>query len=296
MATQKICIVGGGAAGVALMWLLAKEQRKHPARQFEITLVHDDVVKDRNGQPQPGVGSLGGHSRSVAVEVNGAEYWIDLGVQMIAPDMYPNLMCMLKLDEFRDVKLDDVPLRVSCAFPPDAHGAPVYWGNFSSYQTTPLYKQRAADAAKFQALLKQQQLNPASLKTLLDGQHSHFDNYQEFEDYFLGPYLSIMNGYGAALLDQIFVPEAAFLWNHDYASFTNWSSNFARFRYGSMQWVQTMASNAIKLMPTCAPLRTVPQSCGISKEPPTAPRYSTASCSRLIWPQAAISSASRPIR
>ncbi|MDT5092924.1 MAG: hypothetical protein QOH60_2287 [Mycobacterium sp.] len=249
MAPQRICIVGGGAAGVALLWLLAKEQRKHPARQFEITLVHDDVVKNRNGQPQPGVGSLGGHSRSVAVEVNGIEYWIDLGVQMIAPDMYPNLMCMLKLDEFRGVKMDDVPLRVSCTFPPDTHGNPVYWGNFPSYQTTPLYQQRAADAGKFEALLKQQQLNPGSLKTLLDAQQSHFGNYKAFEDYFLGPYLSIMNGYGAALLDQIYVPEAAFLWNHDYASFTDWSSNFARFHYGSMQWVQTMAANAIKLMP-----------------------------------------------
>ncbi|HXE54651.1 MAG TPA: hypothetical protein VN541_16640, partial [Tepidisphaeraceae bacterium] len=227
---QRVCIVGGGAAGVAMLWLLAKAQDRNPGRQYQITLVHDEVVKDKNGQPQPGVSSLGGHSRSVAVEVNGSEYWIDLGVQMIAPAMYPNLMCMLKLDEFDSVQMDPVPLKVSCAFPPDVAGGPArYWGNFPPYQTTPLYQQRAADAGIFESLMKSQPLHPTSLQVLLDAQESRFDDYMAFRNFFLDPYMSIMNGYGAALLDRIYVPEAAFLWNHDYASFTDWSSNFARF-------------------------------------------------------------------
>src|SRR5262245_12286025 len=117
--TKSICIVGGGATGVALLWLLAKAQKRNPgAHQYEITLLHNDLVKDKYGQDQPGIPSLGGHSRSVAVEVNGKEYWIDLGVQMIAPAMYPNLMCMLQLPEFSGVKMARVPLKVSCAFPP----------------------------------------------------------------------------------------------------------------------------------------------------------------------------------
>ena len=87
--TQKVCIVGGGASGVALLWCLAKAQQQNTGN-FEITLVHDDLVYV-NGQPQPGIPSLGGHSRTVPVTVNGTEYWIDLGVQMIAPVMYPNL-------------------------------------------------------------------------------------------------------------------------------------------------------------------------------------------------------------
>ena len=247
---QRVCIVGGGATGVALLWLLAKAQHRHPTARYEITLVHDVLVTDQNGQPQHGVPSLGGHSRSVSVEVNGTEYWIDLGVQMIAPAMYPNLMCMLKLPEFSGVQMDPVPLRVSCAFPPDAPGGPArYWGNFPSYQTTPLYQQGAGDAGIFESVLKNQPLLPTSLQVLLDAQKTRFSNYTAFETYFLDPYLSIMNGYGAALLDQIYVPEAAFLFNNNYASFTSWSSDFMRFHYGAMQWVQTMAQDAVDLMP-----------------------------------------------
>jgi predicted NAD/FAD-binding protein len=247
---QRVCIVGGGATGVALLWLLAKTQQRHPTSQYEITLVHDVLLTDQNGQPKPGVPSLGGHSRSVAVEVNGTEYWIDLGVQMIAPAMYPNLMCMLKLPEFSGVQMDPVPLRVSCAFPPDAAGGPArYWGNFPSYQATPLYTQRAGDAGTFESLMKTQPMLPTSLQVLLDVQQTRFNDYQDFLTYFLDPYLSIMNGYGAALLDQIYVPEAAFLFDRNYASFTDWSSNFMRFHYGAAQWVQTMAQDAVNLMP-----------------------------------------------
>lgn len=248
---QRVCIVGGGAAGVALLWLLAKAQKKRPAvHQYQITLLHKDVVKDKNGQDQDGVLSLGGHSLSVPVEVNGVEYWIDLGVQMIAPAMYPNLMCMLESRAFKDVQMDPVPLKVSCAFPPDVAGGPArYWGNFPPYQTTPLYQQHAGDAGIFESLMKAQPLNPTSLQALLDNQRPHFGDYTAFRNFFLDPYLSIMNGYGAALLDQIYVPEAAFLWNHEYASFTDWSSSFARFHKGAMHWVQTMAQNAVDLMP-----------------------------------------------
>ena len=221
-----------------------------PDEPIEITLVHDVLVTDQNGQPQRGVPSLGGHSRSVAVEVNGTEYWIDLGVQMIAPAMYPNLMCMLNLPEFSGVQMDPVPLKISCAFPPDHPGGPArYWGNFGPYQTTPLYQQRAGDAGIFESLMKAEPMYPTSLQVLLDAQKTLFGNYTVFETYFLDPYLSIMNGYGAALLDQIYVPEAAFLWNNNYASFTSWSSEFMRFHYGAMQWVQTMAQDAVNLMP-----------------------------------------------
>jgi hypothetical protein len=249
--TERVCIVGGGATGVALLWLLAKaQQRNRAAHQYEITLLHNDLLRDKNGVEQPGIPSLGGHSRSVPVEVNGKEYWIDLGVQMIAPEMYPNLMCMLKLPEFKRVRLDPVPLRVSCAFPPENDGGPArYWGNFPPYQTTPLYQQGSDDAGIFESVLKNQPMLPTSLQVLLAVQESRFTDFDIFVKYFLEPYLSIMNGYGAALLDQIYVPEAAFLFNKQYASFTKWSSEFARFRYGAMQWVQTMAQDAVNRMP-----------------------------------------------
>ena len=41
--TQRVCIVGGGATGVALLWLEAKTQHEHPTAQYEITLVHNQL-------------------------------------------------------------------------------------------------------------------------------------------------------------------------------------------------------------------------------------------------------------
>jgi hypothetical protein len=249
--TQKVCIVGGGASGVALLWCLAKAQQQNTGN-FEITLVHDDLVYV-NGQPQPGIPSLGGHSRTVPVTVNGTEYWIDLGVQMIAPVMYPNLMSMLKLPQFANVKMDPVPLKVSCAFPGTTPGGPAqYWGNFPAYQTTSLYQQGASDAATFEALLKAQPGLMLSLQTLLNSDTGLFKDLSTFETYFLDPYLSIMNGYGSALLGEIYVPEVAFLFDQGYASFTDWSSDFMRFHYGAMQWVQAMATDAVSSMPNGA--------------------------------------------
>ena len=249
--TQKVCIVGGGASGVALLWCLAKAQQQQ-SEQFEITLIHDVLVYDGQ-QPQPGIPSLGGHSRTVPVTVSGTEYWIDLGVQLIAPAMYPNMMSMLKLPEFAGVQMDPVPLKVACAFPGATQGGPAqYWGNFPGYQTTSLYKQGAADATTFESLLKAQPGMPISLQALLNAEAGLFQDLSSFETYFLDPYLSIMNGYGSALLGQIFVPEVAFLFDQGYASFTNWSSDFMRFHFGAMQWVQTMATDAVKSMPSGA--------------------------------------------
>ncbi len=246
--TQKVCIVGGGASGVALLWCLAKAQQQNSG-SFEITLVHDDLVY-QNGEPQPGIPSLGGHSRTVPVTVNATTYWIDLGVQMIAPVMYPNLMSMLKLPQFATVTMDAVPLKVACAFPGTTQGGPAqYWGNFSDYQNTSLYQQGAADANTFEALLKAQPGMMLSLQSLLDAEAGLFNDLPTFETYFLDPYLSIMNGYGSALLGEIYVPEVAFLFDQGYASFTNWSSDFMRFHFGAMQWVQAMATDAVNSMP-----------------------------------------------
>lgn len=236
---------------MALLWCLAKAQQQDSG-SFDITLVHDVMVYD-NGQPQPGIPSLGGHSRTVPVTVNGNEYWIDLGVQMIAPVMYPNLMSMLKLPQFASVKMDPVPLKVACAFPGASPGGPAqYWGNFPDYQTTSLYQQGASDAATFEALLKAQPGMMLSLQAMLDAEGSLFKDLSTFETYFLDPYLSIMNGYGSALLGEIYVPEVAFLFDQGYASFTNWSSDFMRFHYGAMQWVQAMATDAMSSMPNGA--------------------------------------------
>jgi hypothetical protein len=246
---QDVCIVGGGASGVALMWCLAKAQQQNSSKyQYNITLLHDAPGVTSN----EGVKGLGGHSLTYEADVDGQSYFIDLGVQMIAPAMYPNLMAMLKLPQFaRTITLDPVPLKISCAFPPQGGGSgpAMFWGNYPDYQSTSLYKAGQADASLFQQMLAAQPGLPIALQPYLAAQQHLFNDFALFETYFLDPYLSIMNGYGAALLDEVYIPEIGLLFDRGYASFTNWSSDFMRFHDGAMAWVQAMANDAIASVP-----------------------------------------------
>jgi predicted NAD/FAD-binding protein len=117
---QRVCIVGGGAAGVGLAWSLAKASLLGVNRAaYDVTLVHD-------GQ------TVGGHSLSVPVTLGGKPVNIDCGVQMIAPTMYPLTLSMLALPEFASITLAPVDLRIACAFPGAVPNTAQYWGNFGS--------------------------------------------------------------------------------------------------------------------------------------------------------------------
>src|SRR2546428_4802123 len=204
---QSICIVGGGASGVGLAWCFAKAKQLGLRSEVpSITLLHD--------QPQ-----VGGHSYSVPVTVNGVTYDIDLGVQMIAPSVYPAVLSMLALPEFGGVALQGVPLNISCAFPPV--GTTPYWGNFAAYQSTPLWQAGKADCMTFQTVLANQPEPTDTLDQFLQANAAKFKNLQSFETYFLDPYMSIMNGYGQALLDDVTVLEIAPLFDLGYAKFTS---------------------------------------------------------------------------
>ena len=123
---QRICIIGGGAAGVGLAWSLARASQlglNHAA--YDITLVHDRST-------------VGGHSLSVPVTLGGNTVNIDCGVQMIAPTMYPLTLSMLALPEFQSIELAPVDLKIACAFPGDSPDTNQYWGNFGAYRDTPL--------------------------------------------------------------------------------------------------------------------------------------------------------------
>ena len=235
--TTNVCIVGGGASGIGLLWCLAKatQQGVNPD-SYNVTILHDGPVV--NGRP-----TLGGHSLTVDVTVDGTTSQIDLGVQLIAPKMYPNMMSMLELPEFAGVTMTPVPLDIACTFPP-VDGVTPYWGNFAAYQTSPMYQKGARDCATFEALMKAHPLALELLSDFLDTHQSEFDDYQGFLTYFLDPYLSIMNGYGAALLDEVWVPEVAFLFNNGYASLTKANGLFQRFEHGAMSWIDAMVAFA----------------------------------------------------
>lgn len=227
VAQQSICIVGGGVSGVGLAWCFAKAKQLKILNDVPaITLIHDQS-------------QLGGHSYSYPVTVNGVTYYIDLGVQMIAPEGYPAVMSMLAQPEFQDVALQNVPLNISSAFPPVGGQTP-YWGNFAGYQNTALWQQGKADCATFQWLIENRPDTNATLGQFLQENAAKFQNLENFENYFLDPYMSIMNGYGSALLDQVTVLEIAPLFDLGLAKFTTPGTGFKRFAKGSGQWINTM--------------------------------------------------------
>ena len=244
MATRSICIIGGGASGVGLAWCLARARQLGLAKEsYSVTLLHNQRPPLPPGDLSAGAdanrGEIGGHSYSVPVTVNGVTYDIDLGVQVIAPKMYPNLLSMLTLSEFADVTLQPVPLNISCAFPP-VNGTTPYWGNFPAYQGTPLYRSRQADCVAFEKVLADAPLPMDTLKEFLLARAGAFQDLEAFEQYFLDPYMSIMNGYGKALLSQVNVLEIAPIFDFGYASFTAVGDGFQRFAKGSSHWVRTM--------------------------------------------------------
>jgi hypothetical protein len=242
--TQRICIIGGGAAGVGLAWSLAKATALGVnATSYDITLVHDGPT-------------VGGHSLSVPVTLGGQQVRIDCGVQMIAPTMYPLTLSMLALPEFQGVELAPVDLRIACAFPGTGPGAVQYWGNFGAYRSTALGASGMADCQTFQRLLKAQlslgygvEL-AKTVQTVIQENAASFTNGDpsHFVTYFLDGYMSIMNGYGNALLDELLVGDLAPLFDLGYASFTSDVTGYARFKNGADSWVGQMWSLAVSTL------------------------------------------------
>jgi len=234
---QQVCIIGGGASGVGLAWCLARaKQLGLTTDQWQITMLHQD--------PQ-----VGGHSHSESVTMDGVTVQLDLGVQLIAPTMYPAVASMLALPDFAGVALDPVELRIACAFPP-VNGTTPYWGNFPTYQNTTMYSAGLHDCIAFETLMQSRTIDHSplewveSLQTVLGAHASMFNDLASFEQYFLDPYMSIMNGYGAALLDKVILADIAPMFDLGLASMTQQTSGFARFRDGADSWVAQMAALA----------------------------------------------------
>jgi NAD(P)-binding Rossmann-like domain len=246
--TQRICVIGGGAAGVGLVWSLAKATQLGLNRSsYQITLVHDGPT-------------VGGHSLSVPVSLGGQTVHIDCGVQMLAPTMYPLTLAMLALPEFASVELAQVDLRIACAFPGTGPGTVQYWGNFGSYRSTPLALSGMADCQTFQNLLQAKWNLGYALELMTTVQSFIQENAAQFTNgdptnfitYFLDGYMSIMNGYGNALLGTLLIADLAPLFDLGYASFTDDVNGYARFKNGADGWVQQMWSLAQSALGTTA--------------------------------------------
>ena len=234
MPKKQICVVGGGATGVALLWCFTSQEKTRDGVQ--LTLLHDDE-------------RLGGHSRTEYPEFGGKKYPVDVGVQYICPLLYPNTYKMLERPEFKDVTLQDGNIALSATFTENLN-----WGNIPAYQT----------GSKFDALYTPDNVRAAHdfveavELALIKGQfHQTVGNYlkanplpDSFVDYFLLPYLSIFNGYGdddqlmLATFEDLFPLFTPLFHPGPLAAFTRPGLGWQRFANGSSAWIDAMANYA----------------------------------------------------
>jgi hypothetical protein len=232
---KRICVIGGGASGLALLWCLTSQDLSNSV--VELTLLHDEPI-------------VGGHSRTEYPTFNKVEYPVDIGVQYICPLLYGNTYRMLALPEFEKVTLTAGDIKLSAAFGPDMN-----WGNFPAYQSGPrfekLYTQQNQDAARDFVNAIVLALPERRFAETVGDFLAKANLSQDFVDYFLMPYLSILNGYGDdqqlldAAFEDLFPIFTHLLTPGPLAAFVQPGLGWERFTDGSSTWVQAMASSAI---------------------------------------------------
>jgi len=251
MAANTVCIIGGGVAGVGLWWTLS--QANQPGAEWDVTIIHDGA-------------EFGGHALTVPVTHNGERTPVDTGVQFFVPMLYPNIDALLARPNIAErvpvAKFDE--LKVACGFP-RLNGAPQNWGNFAAYQsgadfalyTAAMYR----DAQRFQGVIDVALFEGMGAMTLAEyfaGLAVPYENQTDFLNYFLFPYLSIINGYGAALSDQVTFEDLVPLFANvpgkfpGLGSFTEPGSGYGRFLKGASSLVEALAAEAQQLKPAAA--------------------------------------------
>ena len=230
--TKKVCIIGGGIAGVGLWWTLAQDGQ--PGQEWDVTIIHN-------------ADAYGGHALTVPTQHNGTEILVDTGVQFIVPLLYPNIDALVKVPGISDsVPMRDYDeLKVACAFP-QRDGLAQNWGNFDAYQTGPnfaMYTEvMVRNAKRFQDFIDVCLIEGWGGKTLEEYFSTLKVPYEQQDDflaYFVDPYLSIINGYGAALLGKVKFEDLFPLFAHipgvwpGLGSFTHPGSGYRRFLKGA---------------------------------------------------------------
>ncbi len=264
---SSVCIIGGGIAGVGAWWTLA--QPGQPGAAWDVTIIHDGA-------------SFGGHALTVPVQHNGGTTQVDTGVQFYVPMFYPNIDALTR----RAAIAPNVPvtsfdaLKVACGFP-RLNGAPQNWGNFDAYRTAPDFAMFTPamfrNAERFQLAIDAALFDGEGSKTIAEyfaGLDVPYEDQDQFLSYFIYPYLSIINGYGASLADQVTMDDIVPLFANipgkfpGLGSFTSPGSGYGRFVNGASSLVQALADQAQQLKPATAFMNSTVQTVAAS---PTLP-------------------------
>lgn len=264
MAGKSVCIIGGGVAGVGAWWTLS--QPNQPGAQWDVTIIHDGA-------------SFGGHALTVNVTHNGHVTPVDTGVQFFVPLFYPSIQMLLGQPAIAQ-RVPVAPydsLKVACGFA-RFQGQPQNWGNFGAYRTGPNFAMYTPamyrNAERFQDFMDVALFAGFAGKTLqyyFDSLGVQYEDQAAFLSYFIYPYLSIINGYGDALANQVTFEDLVPLFANlppkypGLGSFTTPGAGYARFLNGASSLVDALASQAQQLKDATVSLN----STVLSVTPPT---------------------------
>ena len=250
---KQLCIVGGGPSGVGLLWTLAQDPGI--CAEWAVTIIHDQD-------------HWGGHCLTFDVTNpnTGKPVAVDIGVQFVTALANPNVAVMLESGDFPTAAplVDAPPLTVGAAFP-RRNGLPMNWGNFPAYQTGDQFQLwhetgMAQNCEELQAFIAISPLLGYGGRPL--GQYlqdagsgplkTPFTDLQDFEDYFVDPYMTIINGYGKPDLDSVVLGELLPIFGRvpgfpgPLASWTEPGLGWKRFAQGTSSWVEAMYAAAAK--------------------------------------------------
>lgn len=243
MPNKRLCIVGGGAAGLSLAWLATRSARV--SSEWQVTLLHDEEF-------------LGGHSHTIRVPTGDRAVPVDIGVQFVSKTVYPHVTAMLELPELASrVAMEPMPpLTFAAAFTDD-----INWSTHPEYRGDQRFSRTSNDDALAHAAELMRDLGRA-LFTTIGGKHAAgltLDEYFRLKphlrdgDFFrfgLIPLLSIINGYTAydileTRLGDLFPisTKLPFL-PRPLIPFDRPGEGWMRFRDGAQSWVEAMAELA----------------------------------------------------
>ena len=183
MTSKKIAVIGSGIAGLSCAWLLAR----HAAFTHKVTLFEQNAT-------------LGGHTHTVDVTLDGITYPVDTGFLVFNDWTYPNLIAMFKHIDV-EVALSDMSFGIKLL---DAYGkGRLEWCGSDNISTVFAQPSNLFKPA-FWGMLKDMLRFNREATTLADGKAEMCGT--------LGEYLNT-NGYGQAFRDWYLKPMAACIWS-----------------------------------------------------------------------------------
>lgn len=182
---KKIAIVGSGISSVAAAWQLAPHA--------DVTIFERSPFK-------------GGHGYTAQLDIDGTTRDVDIGVQIIRPDITPNVFALIESNpDFAHIGLSEVPVSL-VSVTQTADGA-IRYGNAPEYQELPAFaadwQRLRVECERFEALTAE--LDEETMMVPVGAWVEVHGFSDDFVQGVLIPSMSVVNATRNGLLDGLFV-------------------------------------------------------------------------------------------